>query len=81
MHYGASKVISYKMKGAIMDIKEIGLKIRELKRSRNTTVFAYHYAPSEIHEFADVLGDSRIFFEADRVVADRVAEMLRSMWP
>ena len=57
-----------------MDIREIGLKIRELKRSRNTAVFAHHYAPAEIHEFADVLGDSRTFFEA--VVAGTDAERI-----
>ncbi len=61
------------MKEAI-DIREVELKIRELKRSRNTAVFAHHYAPAEIHEFADVLGDSRLFFEA--VVAGTDAERI-----
>ena len=61
------------MKEAI-DLRAIGPKIQELKRSRNTAVFAHHYAPAEIHEFADVLGDSRTFFEA--VVAGTDAERI-----
>lgn len=47
-----------------LTIQEIREAIMELKSSRNTAIFAHHYVPAEIHEFADVLGDSRVFFDA-----------------
>ena len=44
-----------------MDIKE---RIIELKKKRNALIIAHHYAPVEVHEIADVLSDSRGFFES-----------------
>lgn len=38
-------------------------KILELKKKKNAVIFAHHYAPCEIHELADVLSDSKGFFE------------------
>jgi len=44
-----------------VDIKE---RIIELKKKRNAIIIAHHYAPVEVHEVADVLSDSRGFFES-----------------
>ena len=43
-----------------MDIKE---RIVELKKRRDAVIIAHYYAPVEVHEIADVLSDSRGFFE------------------
>jgi len=39
-------------------------KILELKKTKNAAIVAHHYAPAEVHDVADVLSDSRGFFEA-----------------
>jgi quinolinate synthase len=77
------------MKGDIMNniqkaarnltIQETREAIQELKSSRNTAIFAHHYVPAEIHEFADVLGDSRVFFDA--VMAGTNTEQLLVIAP
>lgn len=39
-------------------------KILQLKKENDIYVIAHHYAPAETHEIADVLGDSRDFFQS-----------------
>jgi quinolinate synthase len=47
-----------------MKNETIKQKISELKKIKNAAILAHHYAPEEVHEIADVLSDSRGFFEA-----------------
>ncbi|MGA1868516.1 MAG: quinolinate synthase NadA [bacterium] len=44
-----------------MDIIE---KIKKLKEEHNAVIIAHHYAPTDVHEIADVLTDSLGFFES-----------------
>lgn len=45
-------------------IKKTSNHIMELKKRKNAIILAHHYAPFEIHAVADVLSDSRGFFES-----------------
>jgi quinolinate synthase len=47
-----------------MKDEAIKQKISQLKKSKNAAILAHHYAPVEVHDVADVLSDSRGFFEA-----------------
>ncbi|MBN1429071.1 MAG: quinolinate synthase NadA [Anaerolineae bacterium] len=47
-----------------MALSDIIEHIEALKRIRDATIIAHHYAPSEVHLVADILSDSRGFFEA-----------------
>jgi len=48
----------------VINIKYIIENIKKLKKEKNAVIIAHHYAPVEIHEVCDVLGDSRGVFEA-----------------
>lgn len=66
-------------------------KITDLKKNMNAVIIAHHYAPAEVHAVADVLEDSRGFFEAvvrgnpadiAVVIAPTFfAEITAAMWP
>ncbi|PWW81762.1 hypothetical protein CR164_08005 [Prosthecochloris marina] len=66
-------------------------RIELLKRERNAVIIAHHYAPAEVHDVADVLSDSRGFFDAvvrgcEANVAVVLApaffaEITAAMWP
>ncbi len=47
----------------IADVEE---QVERLKEERNAVIVAHHYAPIEVHAVADVLSDSRGFFDALR---------------
>ncbi len=47
-----------------MNTEEMKNQIQLLKKDNNAQIIAHHYAPEEIHSIADVLSDSRGFFEA-----------------
>ncbi len=47
-----------------MKNETIKQKISQLKKIKNAAILAHHYAPVEVHDVADVLSDSRGFFEA-----------------
>ncbi len=75
-------------KRAESSVKE---KIERLKREKNAVVIAHHYAPAEVHDVADVLSDSRGFFDAVVRGSDAnlvvvlaplfFAEITAAMWP
>jgi quinolinate synthase len=57
-----------------MTLPDVLERIAAMKEARNAMVIAHHYAPVEVHAVADVLSDSRGFFEA--IAGEIAAEII-----
>jgi len=58
-------------------MKEVIQKIMELKEEKNAVIVSHHYAPRELHEISDILGDSRgVYEEVKNVDADIIVAVM-----